>query len=277
MNILIAGATGYIGSHVTSLFRSKLLNVFTYNREGKVINQTEGSSSPSGNFHGYFDVIVNCARPHWSTHSPHEIADIEQNLLEQLDRLATVNATKIHTSGVWLFGKANRAELETFELKPLKAVQPDVETINKALRNGWSIVYCPSLVYGGDNCQLKRIIESLPDKTLQVAMPSDGYNQYVHVQDIATFYLLLVHNQPKPTQYFIAENQGYTPKEFAQLLHNADAVRSVTQVSSEEYESKHGDSATEVERLNLKLPVSQYFKPSKSIKRYIEESIWHQT
>ncbi len=212
MNILIAGATGYIGSHVASLFRSKLLNIFTYNREGQVTNHTESSSSPSDYFHGYFDVIVNCARPHWSAHSPDEIATIEQNLLEQLDKLAAVNATKIHTSGVWLFGNASRVELETFKLRPLKAVQPDVKTIHKALCNGWSIVYCPSLVYGGANCQLKRIIESLPLRALQVAIPSDGYNQYVHVQDIATFYLRLVHNQPKPAQYFIAENHATAPK-----------------------------------------------------------------
>ncbi|NMU82594.1 NAD(P)-dependent oxidoreductase, partial [Vibrio parahaemolyticus] len=67
-------------------------------------------------FSGYFDIVVNCACPHWSEFSPEEIVDIESKLLTQLDRLAADGTTKIHTSGVCLFGNASHNDLKEFRL-----------------------------------------------------------------------------------------------------------------------------------------------------------------
>lgn len=102
------------------------------------------------------------------------------------------------------FGSASHNDLKEFRLKPLAAVKPDTVTIDYAIRKKWHVVYCPSLVYGGEKCQLKRIVDSLSDQTLQVAIPSQGYNQYIHVYDIERFYLALVRGKRPATQHFIA-------------------------------------------------------------------------
>lgn len=273
MKVLIAGASGDIGRHVTSLFAKSDFEVFTYGRDKIVTPLTVGLIENRSDFEGYFDVVVNCARPHWSQLSADEIADVEQRLLSELDLLAARDATKIHTSGVWLFGNASGTDLRQFRLKPLEAVRLDVETIHRAIRSRWHVVYCPSLVYGGENCQLKRIVESFASQTIQVGMPSIGFNQYVHVYDIARFYLLLAQGRTLEKQHFIAETQGYSPAEFAQLLLAAKAVTKVRKISWEEFESENGSMAVGIEQLNLKLPISPSFEATELVGNYIIQSI----
>ncbi|EGA71947.1 hypothetical protein VISI1226_14143 [Vibrio sinaloensis DSM 21326] len=270
MKVLIAGASGYIGSHVTKMFAEDGYEVSTYSRTRGVLSHARSVTTMPSDFVGYFDIVINCARPHWSEFSPEEISDIEFNLLTTLDNLATEGATKIHTSGVWLFGHASYKDLKEFNLKPLEAVKLDTVTIAYAIKKKWHVVYCPSLVYGGENCQLKRIVDSLTDQTFQVAIPSQGYNQYAHVNDIARFYLALVRCSPTATQHFIAETEGYSPEAFSQLLLDFQIVKQVHKSTWSDFEKNHGTSAVEVEKLNLKLPISPLYQPTESLGKYIE-------
>ncbi|PTP62395.1 NAD-dependent dehydratase [Vibrio splendidus] len=270
MKVLIAGANGYIGSHVTKMFVESGFEVSIYSRTSGVLPPARKLTKVPSDFSGYFDIVINCARPHWSEFSPEEIADIESKLLTQLDRLAAEGATKIHTSGVWLFGHASHNDLKEFRLKPLDAVKPDTVTIGCAIKKKWHVVYCPSLVYGGENCQLKRIVDSLSDQTLQVALPSQGYNQYIHVNDIARFYLALVQGKHPAIQHFIAETVGYSPELFSQLLLDFQIVKHVYKSSWSDFEKYHGSSAVEIEKLNLKLPISSLCEPKESLRKYIE-------
>ncbi|EJE4188836.1 NAD(P)-dependent oxidoreductase [Vibrio parahaemolyticus] len=270
MKVLVAGANGYIGSHVTKMFVETGFEVSTYSRTSGVQPHVRKLTKVPSDFDGYFDIVINCARPHWSEFSPEEIADIEFKLLMQLDRLAAEGATKIHTSGVWLFGNASQNDLKEFNLRPLEAVKLDTVTIGSAIKKKWHVVYCPSLVYGGENCQLKRIVDSLPDQTLQVAVPSQGYNQYIHVNDIARFYVTLVQGQRSTTQHFIAESEGYSPEAFSQLLLDFQIVKQVSKSSWSDFEKTHGSPAVAIEKLNLKLPISPLFEPTESLRKYIE-------
>ncbi|WP_332405660.1 NAD(P)-dependent oxidoreductase [Vibrio metschnikovii] len=270
MKVLIAGANGYIGSHVTKMFVENGFEVSTYSRTSGVLLPDRKLTKMPLDLSGYFDIVINCARPHWSEFSPEEIADIESKLLMQLDRLAAKGATKIHTSGVWLFGNASRNDLKEFRLKPLEMVKPDTVTIDCAITNKWHVVYCPSLVYGGENCQLKRIVDSLSNQTLQVAIPSKGYNQYIHVNDIAKFYLALVQGKHPAIQHFVAETEGYSPEAFSQLLLDFQIVKQVHKSSWSDFEKYHGYSAVEIEKLNLNLPISPLFEATKSLREYIE-------
>ncbi|WP_295893934.1 NAD-dependent epimerase/dehydratase family protein [uncultured Vibrio sp.] len=270
MKVLIAGANGYIGSHVTKMFVDSGYEVSIYSRSSGVSPHDSKLTKLPSDYAGYFDAIINCARPHWSEFSPEEIADIEFRLITELDILASETATKIHTSGVWLFGNASHNDLNKFDLKPLKAVKLDTATIDSAIKKKWHIVYCPSLVYGGENCQLKRIVNSLSNQTFQVAMPSQGYNQYVHVEDIARFYLSLVQGQYSYTQHFIGEIEGYSPEAFSQLLLDSQIVKQVSKISWNDFKKAHGSSAVQIEKFKLKLPVSPLFEATKSLKEYIE-------
>ncbi|WP_045370949.1 NAD(P)-dependent oxidoreductase [Vibrio campbellii] len=270
MKVLIAGANGYIGRNVTAGFAENGFEVFTYSGKEDVIIPSERGARKDSAFTGYFDVVVNCARPHWSEFSPKEITDIESKLLMKLDRFAAKGAIKIHTSGVWLFGNASCSDLKRFRLKPMEPVKLDVATIERAIKRQWHIVYCPSLVYGGENCQLKRIVESFPSQTVQVAIPSQGYNQYIHVCDITRFYLSLVQQRPSEIQHFIAEPKGYSPEEFSQLLLDAKLVRRINRINWDDFELTNGFWAVEIEKLNLSLPISPLFTPTKSVRDYIE-------
>ncbi|MEZ8065125.1 MULTISPECIES: NAD-dependent epimerase/dehydratase family protein [Vibrio] len=270
MKVLIAGANGYIGSHVTKMFVESGFEISTYSRASGILPDTRKLTKVPADFSGYFDVVVNCARPHWSEFSPEEIVDIESKLLTQLDRLAAEGATKIHTSGVWLFGNASHNDLKVFRLKPLGVVKLDAVTIGSAIKNKWHVVYCPSLVYGGENCQLRRIVDSLSDQTIQLAIPSQGHNQYIHVNDIARFYLSLVQGRISSAQHFIAETKGYSPEEFSQLLLDSRIIKKVSKNNWREFENTFGFSAVEIEKLNLKLPVSPLFEPKESLRKYIE-------
>ncbi|PQJ60541.1 NAD-dependent dehydratase [Vibrio chagasii] len=269
MRVLISGTSGYIGRHVYKVFVESGLEVFRYCRHNGVVPCSVHSKNVSTGYENYFDVIINCARPHWAEYSASEIVDIESRLIKQLDNFASENAIKIHTSGVWLFGRASHQDLKEFRLKPLTAVELDVRTIEYAMSSNWNIVYCPSLVYGGDNCQLKRIVESLTEQTVQVAVPSTGYNQYVHVYDVAKFYLLLVLNPTSETQHFIAETKGYSPEQFSQLLFESNVIEKVDKCSWSEFARLKGHDAADIERLNLTLPVSSLFESTELISDYI--------
>ncbi|WCP68616.1 NAD(P)-dependent oxidoreductase [Vibrio tubiashii] len=273
MKVLIAGTNGYIGSHVTKKFVENGFEVSIFCRTRGVVPHVRKLANESTEFAGYFDIVINCARPHWAEFSPEEIADTEFKLLMQLDSLAAEGATKIHTSGIWLFGNASQDDLTEFRLKPLEVVKADTMTIDYAIREKWHVVYCPSLVYGGENCQLKRIVDSLPNKTFQVAVPSRGYNQYIHVNDIAGFYLALVQSRHPSAQHFIAETEGYSPLAFSQLLLDFNIVKQVRKSSWSDFEKYHGFSAVEIEKLNLKLPTSALLEPTESIRSYIESTL----
>lgn len=270
MKVLIAGANGYIGRHVTKMFVESGFEVSIYSRTSGVLPPARKLTKVPSDFSGYFDIVINCARLHWSEFSPEEIADIESKLLTRLDRLTAEGATKIHTSGVWLFGNASHNDLKEFRLKPLETVKPDTVTIGYVIKKKWHVVYCPSLVYGGENCQLKRIVDSLSDQTLQVAIPSQGYNQYIHVNDIARFYLALVQGKHLAKQHFIAETEGYNPEAFSQLLLDFQIVKQVHKSSWSDFEKCHGSSTVEIEKLNLNLPISPLFEPTESLRKYIE-------
>ncbi|MCK6264254.1 NAD(P)-dependent oxidoreductase [Vibrio sp. ZSDE26] len=270
MKVLIAGSNGYIGCHVTQMFAKSSHDVFIYCRDNCIKSYSGEHQKHSSELEGYFDVVINCARPHWSQYSAKNIADIESKLLARLDKLASQQAMKIHTSGVWLFGHATPSELVRFQLKPFDSVRLDVATINTALNNNWHIVYCPSLVYGGENCQLLRITETLPNQTMLVAVPTQGFNQYIHVNDIAKFYRLLVSTRTEEKQHFIAESIGYSPEEFSMLLLNFSFVKKVSRIHWEDFERINGTGAVEIEKLHLELPISPLFKATESVQNYVE-------
>lgn len=270
MKVLIAGSNGYIGQHVTQLFREQGFDVYLYRREGSNFQETS-HSIPSNcvDMQGCFDVVINCARAHWSTHNPSQIADIERSLLTHLDNLASENAIKIHTSGVWLFGKANEHEMKTFTLRPFNMVKRDKQTIQDLLDKNWNVVYCPSIVYGGQSCQLKRIIDEWTDSSVTVATPSIGYNQYIHVCDVARFYLLLAtQTNMSLRQHFIAETEGYSPEKFAELLLKNSAINHIIKVNWNEFEAKNNQQAIEFEKLNTQLTISPLFTQNFTIKNY---------
>lgn len=271
MKVLVAGANGYLGRHVTERFLNAGFNVYRYQRSnaGGVPICCEPTRVDEIALED-FDVVINCARPHWSQYQPDQIAQIESELLSNLELYASPNAIKIHTSGVWLFGHATKAELHRFEHKPFESVERDVKTIVQVLTRNWHVVYCPSLIYGGEDCQLRRILEERKDRAVDVALPSSGYNQYVHVADVAQFYLdLVVSHACDGKQHFIAEDKGYSPLAFAERLQEYSVITSINRYSWEKYQSKFASNIVDIEKLHLDLPISKHFSASHKIDDYL--------
>ncbi|QUM80853.1 NAD(P)-dependent oxidoreductase [Moritella sp. 5] len=273
MKLLIAGSNGYVGSHVRDLFKAKGVDVYVYSRDGTSDKcDNRNISSKNTEMHGSFDVVINCARAHWKRYTPEEISRIERDLLSNLNLFASETAKKIHTSGVWLFGNANEKELNDFTLRPFEMVKDDEQTIHDSLSLNWNVVYCPSIIYGGKSCQMRRIIEGWKNSSVTVAIPSTGYNQYVHVFDVADFYYTLVsQNNINPRQHIIAERKGYTPEAFADLLYKNSIIERVCKISWDEFEIHNGFGAIDIEKLNLNLPISPYFAEKYTINEYFEQ------
>ncbi|QUJ69221.1 NAD(P)-dependent oxidoreductase (plasmid) [Photobacterium sp. GJ3] len=269
--VLIAGASGYVGRHVSGYMNSLGYQVFHFAHRpvSECDDPAMTVSAQDEHLNAFFDVVINCARPHWSQYSPQEIAVQEQRLMKQLDMLAAPDAVRIHTSGVWLFGHASVQDLKHFICRPISVVEPDQATIQAALNRGWNIVYCPSLIYGGDNCQLRRILAGLPDQQMTVAVPSTGWHQYVHVADIGPFYATLASLKVQGTQHFIAESCGYSAFDFAELLKQTRKIRHIRQVDWDTFSLMQGEMALEVEQMHLDLPVSDLFRATHSIRRYL--------
>ncbi len=273
MKVLVAGSNGYVGRHIVRLFRSKGFDVYTYQRESSKLEVGINSvKQTSREMYDQFGIVINCARPHWSEFNGEQILAIEQKLLSDLNKFASKGALKIHTSGVWLFGNASEKDLVEFNFKPFDSVKWDVETLEKALSSNWHIVYCPSIIYGGESCQLKRIIEEKSNSEIEVAIPSKGYNQYVHVLDVANYYLFLAQNlSVTERQHYIAESQGYSPEQFADLLVTHGVIQKTVRVSWQDYEEKYDASHVDIEKLSLNLPISQYFSASHNIADYVAQ------
>lgn len=263
MKILIAGGNGYVGRHVLREFALVGHQVYQLIRE-ETDKEAEWEYVHDSESHDQqYDVIINCARPHWSQYSNQEIADIERALLIKLDKLAKPGALKIHTSGVWLFGHSSELELRQYVHRPLECVSLDVLTIQKAIKRDWKVVYCPSVIYGGDNCQLMRIVADYDHRTADVLLPSCGCNQYVHVEDIARFYLRLVKDNIREPQHFIAEPQGYSPQQFSKLLLQNQWISSIRAFDHTQFLQRFGKDALDYESLHLVLPVSPWFEASR--------------
>lgn len=62
MKVLISGSNGYIGRHVTDLFRESRSEVYVYDRRQSAIICPDGIYERCSAFEGYFDVVINCAR-----------------------------------------------------------------------------------------------------------------------------------------------------------------------------------------------------------------------
>lgn len=271
MRVLVSGANGYLGRHVVRYMESLGHSVFRYLREGQ--SHRNGVYSSDTPFYHSFDLVVNCARPHWSEYSPHDIALIEQETLVILNKFCKAEGVKIHTSGVWLFGHANEQELKESILKPFDIVKPDKNTVEQARDIGWKIVYCPSLIYGGEHCQLKRIIRDYESGKVNIAMPSIGFNQYAHVQDIAEFYGELALLECDDSDIFVAEEQGYSPLEYALMLKQCGVVREIIECNRTEFQKQFGQDALDIEQLNLKLPIHQSFIPKHRLRDYISNEL----
>ncbi|WP_246616515.1 NAD-dependent epimerase/dehydratase family protein [Thaumasiovibrio subtropicus] len=274
MKILLSGSHGYVGNHVYELLRQRQHNVYILQR-GKAHPVLHGrvQQLDDGDAFGTYDVVINCARPHWSEYDPETIAEIERQLLADLDKFAKRDAVKIHTSGVWLFGHATQQEMNQFKMAPFECVSHDKRTVLDALNQGWNVVFCPSLIYGGKRCQLKRIVDDLDSQQMSVLLPSTGFNQYVHVDDVADFFLALiaagVHSQP----HAIAEPIGYSPLAFAKLLTHHGWIKQIQTYSQSTFIDKFGDDALDIEKLNVCLPISPLFRPKYAVADYVEETL----
>lgn len=278
MKVLIAGSNGYLGKQVFKAFKKAGHQVYAfYIESSSLIRRDFDIPVNKIEMHQSFDVIINCARPHQSSYKPLEIAKIEQELIGALELFEKCNAIKIHRFGVWLFGKASQKELNRFVFNPFPIVQPDVKTIERVLKNNWNVVYLPSLVYGGLNCQLKRIIQEIPNKSLPVLNPCEGYNQYVHVDDAANFYLKLAYSDSYDFQQcFIAEGQGYTPIDFAKMMQKYSWIAGFTKLNQDEFKALRGTHALELEKFNCRLPISADFKETELIEEYLSKFICEQ-
>ena len=77
---------------------------------------------------------------------------------------------------------------------------------------------------------------------------------------LSFYYTLVSQTNIVERQHVIAESKGYTPESFAELLYKNAVIKGIFKINWEEFELRNDSEAIDIEKLNLKLLISPYFK-----------------
>ncbi len=256
MKVLIWGGTGYLGFNLARLFSARYPGcIFASFRraDGKARLQAIGCQPVDANdaalpvsLKNRFDLIINCAKAHWSEFSTEQVAAQERETLKLLDQLATKNAVKIHTSGIWLFAKqVGRVDVNHF--MPLAISHPDVQTLQGPSARSWVQVFLPSYIYGGVNCQLKRCIKEWSDSGCHYIEGNRNRVSVIHVDDVASYYLFLHKKRLGAGRFTPYEHRVYSSEELYDQLFKLGVVGELKAHSLDSFRKDFGQDWLDVE------------------------------
>lgn len=201
MNVFITGATGYIGSAVTSAFVNAGHEVTALVRKESDSSAlvTSGVRVLPGGLEDLpdiggvieeHDVLIHIAQDHGE-----KSEELDMSAIEAFTRNFDEPRAVIYTSGVWVLGNTGETPAtEDGEVNPLEMVawrvdheQTVLERNSKDIR---TVVIRPGCVYGGRESLLASWFEAV-DAGEEVQIIGDGENQWamVHLDDLADLYL----------------------------------------------------------------------------------------
>ncbi|KQT04523.1 hypothetical protein ASG42_22975 [Rhizobium sp. Leaf391] len=211
MDVLVIGATGYIGSHIARSLRDRGHEVTGFARtDGNIATLHEaGFSAVSGSFDDLpalatlaadFEVVVMAAMPSFD----HEL-EMMRVLVESCTRGRTRHLLFTSGTGVlsiesldgrWSQDTFAEDDPFPFPARPVRTVRIQTENlVRQASGEGLStFVIRPALVYGnGGSIQIPQIFESVR-LTGSACYLGHGLNLYsaVHVEDLAEVYCLAI-------------------------------------------------------------------------------------
>lgn len=267
MNVLVTGATGYIGSAIVEALKSTKHSVIGLSRSETAAKKLEASGvqTISGDLlqpqtlsqaTQQVDAVIHAASPgDESTASAEQLA-----VATFLEALAGTNKTFIYTTGTWLLGNTgDRVADETASLDPTPLIAWRAELEAQVLaahdRQIRTIVIRPALVYGRGGGIVAMMVQAGRQSNV-VQFVGTGENRWtlVHVDDLAQCYVAALEKATAGSLWVAADEQVVKLREIAVAV--ALAAKIPGQVQSWPLEDARGAMGAFADALVLDQQVS---------------------
>ncbi|MBV8282371.1 MAG: SDR family NAD(P)-dependent oxidoreductase [Candidatus Eremiobacteraeota bacterium] len=229
MNVLIVGATGYIGAAVARAVASAGYRVFGTARSAEAaeklrrnrVTPREGDVRDPVSLRAAAataDALIYAVQ-----YGGEDAFEVESAALRALaDAAAEGKKTFIYTSGVWIYGNTRGRvadEGAPQDPTPLAAKRPLLEQIvlDSTARGARAVVIRPGYVFGhGGGVPAMWSGSATSSKTVRAI--GDGSNRWpvVHVEDLARLYVLALQSAPANAIYNANDETTYTVREMAE-------------------------------------------------------------
>ena len=233
MDVLVTGATGYVGSavaealiaaghHVSGLARSQESARKLGDRGVSAVMGDITDAGSVGEAARDMDAVVHAA----TTHGPEAERADRATVAEILDALEGTNRTFIYTSGGWVMGTTPAgvalADEETpIEPTPMLAWRPAVEreVLGAASRGIRTLVVRPALVYGGGGGVVEELVGWARERGVgRFVSPPGGEPSWtlVHRDDLGGLYARIIASSIAGGELLIAAGDGpYAAREIS--------------------------------------------------------------
>ncbi len=237
MNVLVTGATGYIGSAIAEALQTAGHLVIGLARSDESAQKLEsrGIQAMPGDLRNstslaeatqQADAVIHAA----STNDA-EMAQTERLAVETiLDALRGTGKTFIYTTGTWLLGNTGdrvATEESPLDPTPLIAWRADLErlVLDGGDRHMRTIVIRPALVYGRGSGIVAMMVQSACQYGV-VQYVGTGENRWtlIHVEDLARCYVAALEQAEAGSLFIAADDQVMQLREIAQFVSQAAGI-----------------------------------------------------
>jgi nucleoside-diphosphate-sugar epimerase len=216
MNILVTGATGYIGAAVCELLKAAGHQVAGLARtsDKAQLLESKGFVAKLGNLDDLprlgaaaaeADAVIHTAMQFGPTAGERDRAAVST----MLDVLAGSGKALVYSSGVWVMGDTGgrmQGEVSMLKPPPMVAWRPEVEELvqNSKERGVKGVVLRPGMVYGRKGGALAGMFNSAREHgAVRIIGSGENHWSTVHLDDLADLYVRAV-TEPYAGELFIA-------------------------------------------------------------------------